>query len=110
MADQKRGTMVRLDDGMRERLASASLVLGKSQNQIVVEALQSYLDESGISNPYLLALTKDSVVLLELTDPPTVIETSHRNGLLPDALRAQYQHKFNRPVRLVVQEEGAKKK
>lgn len=110
MAETKRGTIVRLNDDMKERLASASLVLGKTQNQIVVEALQTFLDSNGVGNPYQLTLTKDSVVLLELSDPPTVIETSHRNGLLPETLRAQYQHKFNRPVRLVVQEEGAKKK
>jgi hypothetical protein len=99
-----------LDEVLKERLSSAALVLNKSQNEIVVEALQSYLDDCGVGNPYQLTLTKDSVVLLELSDPPTVIETSARNGVLPEALKLQYQNRFNRPVRLVVQEEGAKKR
>jgi Tol biopolymer transport system component len=105
VSGKKRGTTFRFDDEVWDQLGRATYRLQKNQNQIVTEALQDYFRKHKIEDAYCLSLTSDAVVLFAMTDPPTVLEATQRNGLSPRQIQAHYQDKYNRNIRLVLNED-----
>lgn len=105
MAVNRRGTTLRLEESIHDRLDVAAHILRKGKAKIVEDALHDYFDKHGICGVYQLTLTKSNVVLMQMDDPPRILEVEERNGISPEKVVQAYSKKLQSPVRLVMQED-----
>lgn len=101
--DSRVATTLRLSPTTADALQRASVLIRKSKNQIVEEALTDYLKNKGVFTKYQMIMTKDQVILLNLENgSPELVSVQERNGEAPEKTRERFALNLNAPVALVI--------
>lgn len=100
----RKTTTVRLEEKFLSQLAQASWIFGKTQSDVVQDALEEYFAKYHLAAKYQLHVTEDSLVLMKLSKdgPPQVVEVTKRNGAGIDRLVDEYRTRLQEPVEVVL--------
>ena len=105
-AEDKHQLAVRVSQSALKRLRRASLLLEKSQGQIVEEAFIEYEGTHGLGGRYELRVVDGYTVLVCVHEKTTkLVEVCPLNGVPPLEVAQHYSVKMGAPVALVTQEE-----